>query len=187
MKFFSKILILICIGLFFIACGSDQGAIKEAVTKLNVNAAIPPDYQAGLPVHVAKVSGRTETPVGSGASKQDIYGRYPELKNYSSELALVDRVIETDVKTLELYQGGTLLIVLKQNGDGFDVLHSRNNFKAEHVAFDGGSDDRLQFPTALSFHLKSCEENQLPNCQLINIRLNLSENLSEPPAKPHGV
>lgn len=166
------------------ACGKNEPAfqIAQKLSAMNT-AAIPGDYQSGKAVHVATITGMTETPVGTSVRKGEIYNRYPELKKYASELYAIDRVIETDVKTLELYTGGTLVIVLVQNGEGFDVLHSRNDFRAEHSVLVGGTEDRVQRPSALSVDLKSCEQNQTPNCQLINITLSLSESLPEEPPR----
>lgn len=184
MKSYFQLLFLTSISLIFsfsfTACGQNQTAahIAQKLKALEL-ASIPPDYQSGKAVHVAKVTSLKETPIGTRASKDDLYKRYPELKKYASELYLIDRVIETDVQTLELYNLGTLILVLQQNGESFDVLHSRNDFKAEHAMLVGGTEDRVQLPSALSFDLKSCAKDQIPNCQLINITLNLSQNLPD--------
>ena len=172
--------------LIFTACGQSQTAayIAQRLQALEL-ASIPPDYKSGKVVYFAKVTSLKETPIGSRISKDDLYNRYPELKKYASELYAVERVIKTDVQTLELYNRGTLILVLQQNGESFDVLHSRNDFKAEHAMLVGGTEDRVQLPSALSFDLKACVKDQIPNCQLINITLNLSQNLPDESKKGH--
>lgn len=112
---------------------------------------------------VAHESAVGEIPAGHDAmSWEDVIAMYPVLSDRISFLASIDKVVETDARTIDLYSAGTLVMTLAYNeaGDSLVVKNvSHANFSADLITFESLTAEQSQGTVvdSLDFMLSSCQ------------------------------
>jgi hypothetical protein len=112
---------------------------------------------------VAHESALGEIPAGHDAmSWEEIITMYPVLSERISFLASIDRVVETDARTIDLYAGTKIVMTLGYNeaGDSLVVRSvSHANFAADLITFESAPAEQSQgnVVESLDFMLSSCQ------------------------------
>lgn len=112
---------------------------------------------------VAHESGVGETPTGSeDMSWDEIIARYPTLADRVGFLASIDKVVETDARTFDLYSGGTIVLSLAytEAGDALVVKSSAHSgFAADLITFESVAAEQSQgaIVDRLDFVMSSCD------------------------------
>lgn len=112
---------------------------------------------------VAHESNVGETPAGNeGMSWDEIIATYPALADRVGFLASIDKVVETDARTFDLYSGGMIVLTLEYNqaGDALVVKNSAHaGFAADLITIESVTAEQAQGATAdrLDFIMSSCD------------------------------
>src|SRR3989344_3095499 len=101
-----------------------------------------------------------ETPSGGDSmTLEQILAAFPVLADRASMLSSIDRVVETDAGTWDLYAGGTLVMTLANNGSGgLHVVSATGGFTADSVMLVSGNGDQDQgkSTSGIKFVMSSC-------------------------------
>ena len=98
---------------------------------------------------------------GEPMTYEQILAAYPVLADRAAFLASIDKVVETDAGTWDLYANGTLVMTLASNGaGGYTVVNAAGGFMADavHMVSDS-SGDQSQGKTSNGVHfiMSSCK------------------------------
>lgn len=112
-----------------------------------------------------------ETPAGSDAMTWDeIIATYPVLADRIIFLGSIDKVVETDARTIDLYSAGAVVMTLKYNeaGDALAVQStSHAGFAADLISFESSAAQQSQGAVveSLDFMMSSCNTVEAPQEQ----------------------
>lgn len=104
-----------------------------------------------------------ETPAGNEDMTWDeILAAYPALADRTNFLASIDKVVETDARTFDLYAGGALVLTLQytQAGDALVVKSSTHTgFAADLITFESVAAEQSQGAVVdrIDFVMSSCK------------------------------
>src|SRR3989344_2013411 len=96
---------------------------------------------------------------GDSMTLEQILAAFPVLADRASMLSSIDRVVETDAGTWDLYAGGTLVMTLANNGSGgLHVVSATGGFTADSVMLVSGNGDQDQgkSTSGIKFVMSSC-------------------------------
>lgn len=112
-----------------------------------------------------------ETPAGSDAMTwEQIIEMYPALADRVIFLGGIDKVVETDARTIDLYSAGAIVMTLKytEAGDAL-VVHSTTHagFSADLITFETSAAEQSQGAVVdtLDFMMSSCDVAEAPQEQ----------------------
>lgn len=103
-----------------------------------------------------------ETPAGKEAMTwEEIISTYPDLADRVTFLAAIDKVVETDARTIDLYSAGSVVMTLKYNeaSDALVVVNSSHaGFAADLINFETTAVEQSQgaIVDTLDFMMSSC-------------------------------
>jgi hypothetical protein len=133
-------------------------------TVVSTQAAMGPSGNAvATSTVVSHDSAVGETPAGSeGMTWEEIIAAYPALADRVIFLSSIDKVVETDARTIDLYSAGSLVLTLQYNEAG-DALVVRNSshagFAADLITFESRAAEQSQgnVVETLDFMMSSCD------------------------------
>jgi len=175
-KFF-KTLTLAAATLAFVACNSKSSdSAPEAAPLAAVEAEAQANPQAisasGAAIASSTVIDRVTTAGESSSggdpmTLEEILAKYPVLAQRVSFLGSIDRVVETDARTLDLYDGDILVMTLGYNDAGALVVRSSTSeFAADSITFanvgSGTVQGQEQIIDTLHFATSSCIAGEEP-------------------------
>jgi len=129
----------------------DPLAVGEAVEAQSMIA--PSGSAVTTSTVVAHESGVGEAPAGNeGMPWDEIIATYPALADRVGFLASIDKVVETDARTFDLYSGGAIVLTLHYNqaGDALFVKSSAHaGFAADLITIESVAADATEYSRAL--------------------------------------
>ncbi len=158
--------------LAFVACtksGSDNApavTTNSAVTENTTDTGTVGMTASGATRSESNVTGRDfsagESSSGSEPmSYEQILAAYPVLADRAAFLASIDRAVETDAGTWDLYANGTLVMTLASNGaGGYTVVNAAGGFMADavHMVSDSSGDQSQgKSSNGIHFVMSSCK------------------------------
>ena len=156
--------------LAFVACSnksSDAPAAASPNTLATESSAEASNEMAasGAMRSESKVTGHEfsagESSSGGGSmTLEQILAAYPVLASRASFLASIDRAVETDAGTWDLYANGAVVMTLRNNGSGgLSVVSAAGGFAADAIHLKSGSGDQTQGKGSSGIHfvMSSCK------------------------------
>lgn len=135
----------LCMGLT--ACSDKSSNNPPAPAAVSPAAEATTEVSTALPVTGAKmaestVSGRSvvagqSSTGGPSMTLEEILVAYPTLAERSAFISSIDKVVETDARTFDLYAGSVLVLSLSHGTDANSlvVAQSSNGFAADKITY----------------------------------------------------
>ena len=169
-----KTLSLSALCLAFVACngghsGNSPAPSARAVASENAtvaNTAANAMTASGSAIMNSTVSSHEFAPAASGSAGStmtlaEILAAYPVLSDRAAFLSSIDRVVETDKNTLDLYSGNNLVMTLSFDASThmLHVMNSTSGFAADSITLNVTTADQNQKSaiSALMFTMSSCK------------------------------
>lgn len=162
----------VCVGLTACSDNSSSKAPSPAATvEPATESALEATAVTALPVSgvamgESTVASRAVIPGQSASGSpaltvEEIFVAYPTLADRNAFLSTIDRVVETDARTLDLYAGGVLILSLARGADvnSLVVAQSNSGFAADAISYTmvGQQQDQSEAVGTLFFQMSACK------------------------------